>query len=202
MNKKALTYIMLAVCAFCCTGKEIKFDLPVNGDFYGESSGDSPVPGWVLSADGGQAAVYPTIKPEEFILELKALPGRSQSALSNLYQIPRKLVKLNFELRLQGSGCASYGYEAFDQSRRKVVASESWKTVLTQKSQSIEKTIRLPDGAKFIRIRLTAEPGSAAGFFDVDVEAVVSVSEADMAAWKNHPAIRTIAAPVPRNTAK
>ena len=135
-------------------------DLPINGDFRGPASGYCPAPGWTLTADGGNARILPTHDPKDFMLELRAAPNRSQSVVSDLHQLPGNLLKL--ELKLRGTGNASAGYEAFDASRRRLVASDRQTVALAAYDQKIKRYFTLPPQAKFVRIRLTAEPGALA----------------------------------------
>lgn len=158
-------------------------DLPINGDFRGAPSGYSPAPGWTLTADGGNARILPTHDRDDFMLELRAEPSRSQSVISELHQLPGNMLKL--ELKVRGSGKASFGYEAFDASQRTLISADSQTMSLTQYDQERKQYFPLPSQAKYVRIRLTAESGSTAMFHDVDAEV------------SYNPAVTTAPAPVP-----
>lgn len=171
MSAKSVTLTMV-LAASLVSGIQIRadhdVDLPVNGDFRGSPSGYSPAPGWTLTADGGQARILPTNDRNDFILELTASQGRSQSVFSDLYALSGNMLKL--ELKIRGTGNASFGYEVYDASRRTLLGSQGRNVALAGYDQKIKQYFSLPVQSKFIRIRLTAEPGSAAQFRDVDAE--------------------------------
>ena len=175
----------LALPGVLTAGNDV--DLPVNGDFRGASSGYSPAPGWTLTADGGGARILPTADVDDFALELTAAQGRSQSVVSELHSLPGNLLKL--ELKVRGTGSASAGYEAYDASRTVLVGSDRQTVALAGYDQKFSRFFTLPAQAKFIRIRLTAEPGSVAQFRDVDAD--VSLAPASAPA----PAAGVMAAP-------
>ena len=157
----------LVLPAALAAGDDI--DLPVNGDFRGAPSGYCPAPGWTLTADGGSARILPTADANDFALELTAAPSRSQSVISDLHPLPGNMLKLEFKVR--GTGSASAGYEAYDASRTVLVCSDRQTVALTGYDQKFSRYFpMLPAQAKFIRIRLTAEAGSAAQFRDVDAD--------------------------------
>ena len=171
MSANSVTLTMV-LAASLVSGIQIRadhdVDLPVNGDFRGSPSGYSPAPGWTLTADGGQARILPTSDRNDFILELTASQGRSQSVFSDLYALSGNMLKL--ELKIRGTGNASFGYEVYDASRRTLLGSQGRNVALAGYDQKIKQYFSLPVQSKFIRIRLTAEPGSAAQFRDVDAE--------------------------------
>ena len=125
-------------------------DLPINGDFRGPSSGYSPAPGWTLTADGGQARILPTKDLDDFSLELRALQGRSQSVFSNVHPLPGNMLKL--ELKISGAGYASFGYEAYDESRRTLLGSQTRNVTLTAYDQKIKQYFPMPDLCRILHI--------------------------------------------------
>ena len=167
-------------------------DLPINGDFQGAPSGYSPAPGWTLTADGGNARILPTHDRDDFMLELRATPSRSQSVISELHQLPGNMLKL--ELKVRGNGKASFGYEAFDASQR-TLSADSQTLSLTQYEQERKEYFTLPPQAKYVRIRLTAEAGGTATFHDVEAEVSNDRTPASIPAPKPSPA--PIPAPTP-----
>ena len=122
-------------------------DLRINGDFRGPASGYCPAPGWTLTADGGNARILPTRDPKDFMLELRAASDRSQSVVSDLHQLPGNMLKL--ELKLRGSGNASAGYEAYDATRRTLIAADRQTVTLAGYDQKIKRHFPLPPQAKF-----------------------------------------------------
>ena len=194
MNAKKTT-LTLALAAVMLpaiqTYADHDIDLQINGDFRGTSSGYSPAPGWTLTADGGQARILPTRDRNDFCLELSASQGRSQSVFSDVHALPGNMLKL--ELKIAGTGNASFGYEVYDSTRRTLLGSQAQNVALTAYDQKIKQYFSLPAGAKFIRIRLTAEPGSSARFRDVDAD--VSLTSQPAAAAPAAPGV--IAAPAP-----
>ncbi|MBQ6473896.1 MAG: hypothetical protein IJJ33_18050, partial [Victivallales bacterium] len=169
-TKKLLIALSIAATLCFATGTRADndIDLPINGDFRGAPSGYSPAPGWTLTADGGNARILPTHDRDEFCLELTAAPNRPQSVLSNLHPYARNTLKL--ELKIRGTGTAAIGYEAFESSGKRLVAADRQLVSLSNFEQKVKHYFRLSVPAAFIRIRLTAEPGSNALFRDVDAE--------------------------------
>ena len=161
-------------------------DLPINGDFRGQPSGYSPAPGWFLTADGGGARILPTTDVNDFILELQASPTRSQSVVSDMFQLPGNILKL--ELKLSGNGTAAFGYELLDDTRTRVIAADQQSVQLAAYDQKIKRYFTLAVPARWIRIRLTAGNGSTARFRDVD---------ADVSATVMAQPAGTVAAPAP-----
>jgi len=104
---------------------------------------------------------------------------------------------LKLELKLRGTGTASVGYEALDDTRRTVVASDLQVVQLGAYDQKVKRYFTLTVPAKYIRIRLTAEAGSTAVFRDVDAD----VSGPAIAAAQPSPAPGVIAAPAPATVA-
>jgi len=105
-------------------------DLQINGHFRGTAQGYNPAPGWTLTADGGNARVLPARSPDKFMLELQAAPNRSQSAVSDLFQVFGNMIEIKADL--SGSGYASLGFEAFDQSRTRIVAADRQRICLAR----------------------------------------------------------------------
>ena len=171
MNAKTVTLTAMLAAALLpgiriCADQDV--DLPINGDFRGTPSGYSPAPGWTLTADGGQSRILPTTDRNDFILELTASQGRSQSVFSDLYALAGNQLKL--ELKIRGTGNASFGYEVYDATRRTLLGSQARNVILTAYDQNIQQYFLLPAQSKYIRIRLTAEAGSSAQFRDVDAD--------------------------------
>ena len=171
-------------------------DLPINGDFRGTPAGYCPAPGWTLTAGGGSARILPTTDRDDFMLELRAQPGQSQSVTSDLHALSGYMLKL--ELKVHGTGSASAGYEAFDASRTMLVASDRQLVTLAGYDQKIKRYFQIPAQAKFVRIRLTAEAGSVALFRDVDADlSIIPAAPAgSIAAPPAAPAAAPVAAPV------
>lgn len=171
MKTKKLLLALSIATTLCLAANAVAdddIDLHINGDFRGAPSGYSPAPGWTLTSDGGNARILPTHDHDEFCLELTSAPNRPQSVISNLHPCPRSILKL--ELKVRGAGTAAYGYEAFDQSGKRLVAADRQLVSLTGFDQKVKYHFRLNVPASFIRIRLTAEPGTKAFFRDVDAE--------------------------------
>lgn len=168
-------------------------DLPINGDFRGQPVGYSPAPGWTLTADGGNANILPTNDRDDFILELRAEPGRGQSVVSELHRLPGNMLKL--ELKVSGIGNASAGYEAYDATGRTLLGSDRQQVALTAFDQKIKRYFTLPPQAGFVRIRLTAEAGSTARFRDVDADVSVAPAQTAPQAGIAAPAPGAVAAP-------
>ena len=171
MKTKKLLIALSVATILCLAANAIAdndIDLRINGDFRGAPSGYSPAPGWTLTADGGNARILPTHDRDDFCLELSAAPNRPQSVVSNLHPCPSSILKL--ELKVRGVGTASFGYEAFEQTGKRLVASDRQVVGLSNFDQKVEHYFRLNAPAAFIRIKLTAEPGSKVLFRDVDAE--------------------------------
>ena len=197
MNVKMTTLTLVLAAAMLPaiqTYADHDIDLPINGDFRGNPSGYSPAPGWTLTADGGQARILPTRDRNDFCLELSASQGRSQSVFSDVHTLPGNLLKL--ELKISGNGYASFGYEVYDATRRTLLGSQAQNVTLSAYDQKIKQYFPMPAGAKFIRIRLTAEPGSTARFRDVDADVSFTSQPAAIAA-PAPAAPGVIAAPAP-----
>ena len=166
-------------------------DLPINGDFRGSPSGYSPAPGWTLTADGGGARILPTTDRDDFCLELQAVPNREQSVVSDSYQLSGSTLKL--ELKVSGTGTAMAGYETLDDTRTRVTSANRQAVQLSAYDQKCKWYFQLNVPARYIRIRLTAGPGSTARFRDVDAD----ISGPVIAAAQPAAAPGTIAAPPP-----
>ena len=144
-------------------------DLQINGHFRGTAQGFSPAPGWTLTADGGNARILPTHKNYKFMLELQAVPSRSQSVVSDLHPVYGNTIEISADL--SGSGYATIGFEAFDQTGNQLVASDKQTCPLTQgQEQKFKRYFSVNSQAQYIRVRLTAERGSTAIFRDVEAE--------------------------------
>lgn len=196
MKRKLATITMIAAALLfpaIRSAADNDVDLPINGDFKGAPSGYCPAPGWTLTPDGGNARILPTTDRDDFMLELRAAPERSQSVISGLHALPGGVLKL--EAKVQGSGSASIGYEAFDETQRTMVGSDRQTAALGGHEQKLKRYFTLPAQARFIRIRLTAEAGATATFRDVDAD--VSLIPAAQPAAVAAPAPGVIAAPPP-----
>ena len=191
-TKTLLLTMALAIAVAIPLFADHDIDLPINGEFYGEPNGYSPVTGWTLTSDGGQARVIPRHGDDDFMLEVQANPHHSQSVLSDMHSLPGNLLKL--ELKISGAGAASAGYEAYDISGRVLVAADSQPITLTRHEQKVKRHFPLPPQAKNVKIRLTAEAGSTALFRDVEAE----VSYAEIPPHQLPPPPRgTVQAPPP-----
>ena len=193
MNVKLLTLALAVAVPLVSAVADNDIDLPINGDFRGNPVGYSPAPGWTLTADGGNANILPTNDRDDFILELRAAPGRSQSVVSELHRLPGNMLKL--ELKVSGIGNASAGYEAYDATGRILVGSDRQQVALTGFDQKIKRYFTLPRQAGFVRIRLTAEAGSTARFRDVDADVSAVPAQAAPQNGIAAPAPGAIAAP-------
>lgn len=193
MNTKILALTLAAAVPFVSAVADNDIDLPINGDFRGQPVGYSPAPGWTLTADGGNANILPTNDRDDFILELRAEPGRGQSAVSELHRLPGNMLKL--ELKVSGIGNASAGYEAYDATGRTLLGSDRQLVALTAFDQKIKRYFTLPAQAGFVRIRLTAEAGSTARFRDVDADVSVAPAQSAPQTGIAAPAPGTVAAP-------
>ena len=189
--KVSLAAAMLTALGTVPAVADHDIDLPVNGDFRGSPSGYSPAPGWTLTADGGGARILPTRDRDEFCLELQAVPNREQSVVSDLYQLSGSTLKL--ELKVSGAGTAIAGYETLDDTRTRVTSANRQAVQLSAYDQKCKWYFPLNVPARYIRIRLTAGPGSTARFRDVDAD----ISGPIIAAPQPAPAPGTIAAPAP-----
>lgn len=142
-------------------------DLPINGDFYGLPSRTHIAPGWQSSPGG--VRFYPGRKPGKQILELIAPPNAAKIAVTDLHQVSAGVLEI--EADVSGRGVVSLGFEAYDGSRSRMVASgrQSWQ--LTDIPAKIKFNFPLHDpSVAFVRITLTAEPGTIARFADVEAE--------------------------------
>ncbi len=171
MKTKKLLISLFLTAILCFASNVIAdndIDLRINGDFRGASSGYSPASGWTLTAGGGTARILPTHERDEFRLELTATPDHSQSVFTELHPCSRSLLKL--EMKICGTGTASIGYETFDHTGKRLLASDRQLIGLKFIEQKVEHYFRLNVPAAFIRIVLTAEPGARVLFRDVDAE--------------------------------
>ena len=196
MMKRSLLKVSLAAAMLTALGTvpavaDNDIDLPINGDFRGSPSGYSPAPGWTLTADGGGARILPTTDRDDFCLELRSVPNREQSVVSDLYQLSGSTLKL--ELKVSGAGTAMAGYETLDDTRTRVISANRQAVQLSAYDQKCKWYFPLNVPARYIRIRLTAGPGSTARFRDVDAD----ISGPVIAAAQPAAAPGTIAAPAP-----
>ena len=143
-------------------------DLDINGHFRGQAQDYSPAPGWTLTADGGNARILPGPKRGKFRLEIIARRDRSQSVVSDLHPVFGNTIEI--EADICGRGNAAIGFEAFDSTGRQLVASDRQLCPLNGQEQCFKKYFPVNSAARHIRIRLTAEAGSAAVFRDVEAE--------------------------------
>jgi len=189
--KVSLAAAMLTALGTVPAVADNDIDLPINGDFRGSPSGYSPAPGWTLTADGGGARILPTTDRDDFCLELRSVPNREQSVVSDLYQLSGSTLKL--ELKVSGAGTAMAGYETLDDTRTRVISANRQAVQLSAYDQKCKWYFPLNVPARYIRIRLTAGPGSTARFRDVDAD----LSGPVIAAAQPAAAPGMIAAPAP-----
>lgn len=184
--KVSLAAAMLAALGTIPAAADHDIDLPINGDFRGSPLGYSPAPGWTLTPDGGGARILPTADRDDFCLELQAAPNREQSVVSDPYQLSGSTLKL--ELKVSGAGTAMAGYETLDDTRTRVISANRQAVQLNAYDHKYKWYFPLNVPARYIRIRLTAGPGSTARFRDVD---------ADISGLVTAPAPAAVAAPAP-----
>ena len=150
-----------ALCA------EAAQDLPINGDFRGVPSRHHIVPGWSCSPGGG-ARLFPRRHGKQ-TLELIAAPNVPKIAVSDLQQVAPGVLEVKADVN--GRGVVALGFEAFDASRRTVVQSGKQPWQLTDVNARIKFNFPInAPGAAYVRITLTAEPGSVARISDVEAE--------------------------------
>lgn len=169
-------------------------DLPINGDFRGAPAGASPAPGWTLTADGGGARVLPTTDRDDFMLELRATAARPQSAVTELHPFAGNVVKLS--LKASGTGRAAAKVEAFDAARAPLPDHPNMPIALGEVETKVKSSFTFPPAARFVRVKLTAEPGAVARFRDVDAE-VSGRRAAAVVVPAPAPAVIPAPAPVP-----
>ena len=181
-----------AVCSALLLSMSVQADLDrdlhLNGHFRGIAQGYSPAQGWTLTADGGTARILPTRKPDKFMLEIQAPANRGQSVVSDLHQVYGNMIEIKADI--SGRGNASIGFEAFDNTGRQLVASNKQTCILSGAEQKFKSYFQVNSPASFIRVCLTAEPGSVAVFRDVEAEMKMSAVAAQ-------PGVATVAAPAP-----
>ena len=149
-------------------------DLHLNGHFRGALPGAVIAPGWTASA-GAVTRLLPD-KPGKAILEVSAPANAATVVVSGLHEVRGNLLKLKVEI--QGRGTASIGFEAFDAYRNRVIASDRRQFPLGARFHDAKTTfdLNIPD-IRYIRISLTADPGSVVRFRDVEAEfKIVSVA--------------------------
>ncbi|MBP5531221.1 MAG: hypothetical protein J6Y54_04240, partial [Lentisphaeria bacterium] len=137
------------------------------GDFRGVPSRHHVVPGWSCSPGGG-ARLFPRRHGKQ-TLELIAAPNAPKIAVSDLRQIGPGVLEVKADVN--GRGVAALGFEAFDASRRTVIQSgkQPWQLTNIDSRIKFNFPINAP-GVAYVRITLTAEPGSFARFSDVEAE--------------------------------
>ena len=192
--KVSLAAAMLAALGTIPAAADHDIDLPINGDFRGSPSGYSPAPGWTLTPDGGGARILPTADRDDFCLELQSVPNREQSVVSDPYQLSGSTLKL--ELKVSGAGTAMAGYETLDDTRTRVISANRQAVQLNAYDQKCKWYFPLNVPARYIRIRLTAGPGSTARFRDVDAD-ISGLVTAPAPAAVTAPAPAAVAAPAP-----
>ena len=200
MKKSFLSVLLPAAMLFSAAAvADNDIDIPINGDFRGVPSGYSPAPGWILTAGGGSARILPTTDADDFMLELIATPAQPQSVVSDIYQLPGNVLKL--ELKVNGAGTAAFGYQLLDDTRTRVIAADQQAVQLTAYDQKIKRYFTLAAQARWIRITLTAGNGSTARFRDVDADISVGMMTAGQTVAAPAPAVAApapaVAAPAP-----
>ena len=200
--KTKTTLTTLSICSVLLAALTVQAvpdrDLHINGHFRGTPQGYSPAPGWTLTPDGGNARILPGFKPGKFRLEIIASPHRAQSVVSDLHQVFGNTIEIKADI--SGRGYASFGYEAFDQSGQQLIARENQSCTLSGGTgQKFKRYFNVTDQARFIRVRLTAERGSAAIFRDVEAEmkAVVMAAPPPAPVVAAPPPAPVVAAPPP-----
>jgi hypothetical protein len=174
-------------------------DLHINGHFRGTPQGYDPAPGWTLTADGGSAKILPTRKPDKFMLEIKADPSRPQSVVSGMHPVFGNTIEIKADV--SGRGYAAIAYEAFDQSGSRLLGTDKRSCTLSHRAeQKLKAYFPIPGPARLIRIRLTAEAGSAAFFRDVEAELKYIATPPPPGTIAAPPPPGTIAAPPPPGT--
>ena len=140
--------------------------LQINGHFRGAPSGYNPAPGWTLGSDGGRARILPSFRRGEFVLELAANRQYPQVAVSDLQPITANTVTITAALR--GNGKASIGYETFDQNQRRLAGANATYDTHRMREQLVRKDYLITDPhARYVRIVLTAQPGTTIQFREV-----------------------------------
>jgi len=140
--------------------------LQINGHFRGTPSGYNPAPGWTLGSDGGSARILPSFRRGEFVLEMAANRQYPQVAVSDLQPITANTVTITAALR--GNGKASIGYETFDQNQRRLAGANATYDTHRMREQLVRKDYLITDPhARYVRIVLTAQPGTTIQFREV-----------------------------------
>jgi len=140
------------------------YDLPINGNFR-DAAGHRAT-GWILPAHG--VRFYPQHRGKH-MLELFAAPQAPNIAATDLYPIGPGTLEVKADI--SGRGVASLGFEAFDASRSRIVQSGRQQWQLNDVPGRIKFNFPLSDPSiAYVRITLTAEPGSVARFTDVEAD--------------------------------
>ena len=140
--------------------------LQINGHFRGTPSGYNPAPGWTLGSDGGSARILPSFRRGEFVLEMAANRQYPQVAVSDLQPITANTVTITAALR--GNGKASIGYETFDANQRRLAGANATYDTHRIREQLVRKDYLITDPhARYVRIVLTAQPGTTIQFREV-----------------------------------
>ncbi|MBS1371108.1 MAG: hypothetical protein HPZ91_14245 [Lentisphaeria bacterium] len=145
-------------------------DISVNGDFRGTTLGAATAPGWSADTLPGTTRIIQGSDWDEFAIEITAPAGNAKTVCSDYFPVLGNILKL--EVTLRGTGTASVGFAAFDAARQPLVKSGMSQTCQVSAVGGETKnyfTITDPQ-AKFIRLCLTANPGSQVSFGDVDAE--------------------------------
>ena len=152
-----------AFVTLCATAGQ---DLPINGDFYGAPSRHHIVPGWRTLTPGG-ARLFPWRNGKQ-VLELSSRRN-PKVAVSEMHQAGVGLLEIDADV--SGRGTVSLGFEAYDASRRVLIQNGKQSWPLSGVESEIKFAFQLTDPRiAFVRITLTAEPGSVARIRDVDAE--------------------------------
>lgn len=156
-----------AVGVACAAGD---VDVDVNGDFRGGSVGAAIAPGWTSDKSPGRTRVVASRDWDEFGLEIVSTGKESKTVYSDLYAVAGKTLKL--EVALRGTGKATVGFWAYDQSRKQLNNAGQSKTYsLIPTDRETKNYFSLTDPkVKFVRIFLSAHSGAKAVFEDVDAE--------------------------------
>ncbi len=169
-------------------------ELRVNGDFGGAAPGAVMAPGWTADELPGQTKVVPGEDWDEFGLKVVAPDGNAKTVCSDFFPVAGRTLKL--EVSLRGNGMASVGFQAFDQAKKPLVkAGQSRAYQLSEAGSEVKNYFSLTDpNVKFIRICLTANPGTRVVFEEVEAEFKSVYPPASAAMQSVTPVVRAVAA--------
>lgn len=170
ITKKLLLFGATALIGATVAFADNDVDISVNGDFRGTTLGAATAPGWSADTLPGTTRIIQGNDWDEFAIEIAAPAGNAKTVYSDYFPVLGNILKL--EVTLRGTGTASVGFAAFDAARQPLVKSGMSQTYQVSAVGGETKnyfTITDPQ-AKFIRICLTANPGSQVSFGDVDAE--------------------------------